>query len=239
MPVVNSHPGVAGDAGSPETPGEKAARPLPNGAKGPAIGRSVRSVHTRVVGAGRIVLPLAAAMLLASVLLWPNDTPETASIAVDPGADVSADQPDVVNARFLGTDRKERPFSLTAFGIREMDLEGRSEIALTRPEGELTLEDGSWINVRADTAAYVVASKSLALRGSVTLVHDAGYEIVTSTAHVDVAEGRISGSDRVEGHGPFGEFQADGFQVSDSGDSLALRGSSRVLVRSAAGRSVR
>ena len=70
----------------------------------------------------------------------------------------------------------------------------------------------------------------LDLNGEVTLFHDRGFELRTQAAQVDLEAGVARGSEDVEGQGPFGNLEAEGFQVLDRGARVLFMGKSRAVL---------
>jgi len=97
-------------------------------------------------------------------------------------------------------------------------------LALVRPQGELTLKDGTWIAVKADRGRYNDKTGKLLLLGNANLFHDKGYEFKSDEAHVDVKAGNAWGDLPVTGQGPFGEIFSRGFRLFDSGATIVFNG---------------
>jgi lipopolysaccharide export system protein LptC len=67
----------------------------------------------------------------------------------------------------------------------------------------------------------------------VNLFHDAGYELHTATATVDLGHNTARGTDPVEGHGPQGRIQAEGFEIRGTGHEIVFTGKSQLNLRGA------
>jgi lipopolysaccharide export system protein LptC len=166
----------------------------------------------------KVVLPLLAFGIIGLLAAWPRIQ----------GGDQSASRRDtgeleMMRALYVGTDTQNRPFSLTA----DRAVQSTSEpgvLDLVRPQGELTLQDGTWIAVKADRGRYNDKTGKLLLLGNANLFHDKGYEFKSDEAHIDVRAGNAWGDLPVTGQGPFGEIFSRGFRLFDSGATIVFNG---------------
>jgi lipopolysaccharide export system protein LptC len=218
-----------------------AMRPAPLGPAGLAAGRPPagngrppRRLHiagySRFVSVAKVVLPLIALVLVSVVAAWPHLKPknERFRIGVSNLAATEGEDPNMVNARYVGTDEQDRPFTVTADYARRGGSKTPT-VELEMPKADLTLEDGTWLVLTAKTGVYDQAAKTLKLAGAVNLFHDLGYEIRTDAADVDIGKGMASGRDPVAGQGPFGELRAQGFQLKDRGKVIVFTGRAYLL----------
>jgi lipopolysaccharide export system protein LptC len=181
--------------------------------------------YSRFVQLSKRALPAVAASLLLLVVAWPRleDAFETIHLAL-PRIDLSeARDLHMVQARYAGIDRENRPFVITAQIARQKpnldDL-----ITLERPKGDLTTQTGSWIELSGDTGFYQPQPQLLDLFGNVSLYQDKGDEFHSASAHLDMAAGTAESDDPVTGQGPFGTVTAQGFRILDKGDTIIFTG---------------
>jgi lipopolysaccharide export system protein LptC len=203
-------------------------RPLPRG-RGyrPPPGRS----YSLFVTIMKFLLPTVAAGLIIVVTLWSQMnlsdnrfSPSSVQISTE---DVQAVR--MVNPRYEGIDEESRPFSITADFATQVDEES-DVIQLSAPKADITLTSGDWIALSADEGHYRRKNEMLDLAGMVSLFHDKGYELHTSSATIDLHERSAAGQEPVEGQGPAGQLSGQGFSVKDSGDNILLTGQSRVVL---------
>lgn len=187
--------------------------------------------YTRFVTVMKVVLPMLAAGLVVLLGVWSQFNLENTRFTLGSTelAPAQLESLNMVNARFDGVDEKNRPYSVTAELVSQAN-ENADVIELTQPKADISLENGAWIALTADTGNYMRKSELLDLAGSVSLYHDRGFEIHTDSARVDLAEGMASGSAPVAGQGPAGELQAEGFRVTDGGQRIFLTGRARLLL---------
>jgi lipopolysaccharide export system protein LptC len=199
-----------------------------NTAPNPAAAGQVSDQARRMARAGggyshfvkflKVVLPLLAFGIIGLLAAWPRIQ----------GGDQSANRRDtgeleMMRALYVGTDTQNRPFSLTA----DRAVQSTSEpgvLDLVRPQGELTLQDGTWLAVKADRGRYNDKTGKLLLLGNANLFHDKGYEFKSDEAHIDVRAGNAWGDLPVTGQGPFGEIFSRGFRLFDSGATIVFNG---------------
>lgn len=185
--------------------------------------------HTRIVNAAKVALPVMAALILLAVAVWPLVTGpgEVRQAGPDSGA------LEMVDARFVGTDPKSRPFEVRAEKVVQSG-EG-TVVTLEKPRAEITLPGGDWITLSATQGRYDRESGRLSLAGQVTLYHDGGYEFMTEQAELDTNEGVAWGEAPVQGQGPIGTIEAGGFRIMNDGDTIIFTGRSRLRLEDGMG----
>jgi len=187
--------------------------------------------YSRYVIFMKFVLPLIALVLVASIMIWPQlqVLDETFSIALSDVKLSAKESPNMVNARFVGADLKKQPFSITADIARNL-LKETTRIELEMPKADVTLSDGSWLVLTANSGVYNQKGKFLNLDGAVNLFHDSGYEINTKKAYIDLKRGIANSNEPVKGQGPFGHLQAEGFKIEDKGNIILFSGKAKLIL---------
>jgi lipopolysaccharide export system protein LptC len=174
--------------------------------------RQVRR-HTRVVAVMKYALPLLAAGLVVMLALW-------SQIRIDEGrfrigmtdvAPIEVDKLTMSNPRFEGIDDRNRPFTVTADEASQVK-DNAEVVELSRPQADMTMEDGAWVALSADKGEFQREAKLLALEGSVSLFQDRGYELHTDRVSID-----------------FNELTGEGLRLSDKGAVIELTGDARIL----------
>jgi lipopolysaccharide export system protein LptC len=211
-------------------------RTLPAASPRPRPASGWRPRHTdrysRRVTLLKRLLPVIGVALLALVAIWPRLVPLLESVRFGfPVIDLrEAHQLRMLNPRYAGVDRENRPYVVTSAIGRQAS--NRDDLmSLERPRAEMTLHNGALVVVTAATAMYQSQTQLLDLFGDVNLVHENGTRFVTNTAHVDVAADRAEGNDPVTGHGPSGDITAQGFRVLDKGNTIVFTGNSNLLLK--------
>jgi len=189
--------------------------------------------RSRIVTTMKYVLPGLAFAMLILVAIWPKLSPEEDRFRIDLAAvgPAGGSKPQVLNPRLQGIDSEKRPFQIVADLGSRIEAEGGGEIYdLTNPKADIVLKDGSWIALNANDGKFHSASNVLFLTGDVNLFHDQGYEFQTSAARVNLRYSTASGDAPVNGQGPFGILNAEGFRVLESGDRIVFLGPANLTV---------
>jgi lipopolysaccharide export system protein LptC len=188
--------------------------------------------HTRLVRVLKLALPVIAGALVLLVAAWPhlNQRDDRFKIGVSNVSLEEAATVRMVKPRFTGLDAANRPFVLTADDATQM--QGDSNVVqLQLPKGDVTLTDGTWVALTGESGNYYKDLQVLDLFGHVNMFHDAGYEFRTQTARFELNASKAEGNDPVEGQGPFGTINAQGFRIIDKGAIVHFLGKSRLVIR--------
>ncbi len=198
--------------------------------------------YSRFVGAMKVILPIGAVMLVGLVAAWPYIQPSDSRFRIGFTTLMSneAESPNIINPRLVGTDSSDKPFSITAdlaknFELRKDFWESGAPVELEMPKADVTLEDGSWLVLTANSGLLTPKQKTLDLLGQVNLFHDSGYELRTEQATIDLTAGAASSDHPVEGQGPFGHLQSEGMRLTDKGRTIIFTGKARLTLYPGAG----
>ncbi|MEO1089999.1 MAG: LPS export ABC transporter periplasmic protein LptC [Pseudomonadota bacterium] len=180
----------------------------------------------------RIMLPVAALGILAVIVLWPRlqglDTglivPQVGDLDLEADGRVRLDQP-----RYVGRGDDGDAFSVEAEAGR-VDPRAPNRIELERMRADLPGSDERQVELRAAEALYDRDQDTLDLGGEVRLVTSDGYELRTTSAHVDVANGTVATTAPVDGDGPTGTIVADRMDAADGGAVITFRGNVHVVI---------
>jgi len=231
--AIRSQP-AAWTAPSPPAAGAGAAARAPFA---PRVARRLDPGYSRFVGMMKVVLPVAAAVLIILVAVWPYLTPSDSRFRLGFSSLVAseAESPNIVNPRLVGTDEKNQPFQITAdlaknFHLRQDYWQETKPVELEMPKADVTLDDSTWLVVTANTGLLTPATKKLQLNGAVNLFHDSGYELRTSRALIDLNAGTAVSDQPVEGQGPFGTLNGEGLRIFKNSRTVVLLGKSRVVL---------
>ena len=190
--------------------------------------------YSHLVTLLKLVLPSVAVGLVAMILLWPQLNPVDKGFRLKPVAVSMEDLENLrmMNPRYVGSDSQDQPYTITA--DQATQVSGDSNVTdLTNPKGDMTLNDGTWLSLTANTGVYRKKEQLLDLEGHVNLFHDGGYELLTERAHVDLEKNNAEGNDPVTGQGPDTELSGEGFRVYNRGQQIFVTGQSRLLIRPA------
>lgn len=220
--------------------GRRAGRSAPSFIRQPGAPRRHGPGYSRFVSMMKLFLPTAALALIVLIAAWPHLQPEDSRFRI--GFAVlgarETENPSMVNTRYVGTDQDDQLFSITADLAKNL-LKDTTAVELEMPKADVALKDGTWLVLTAEAGNYDRDAKILNLVGAVNLFHDSGYEIRTPEATIDIDKGIAQGDKAVEGHGPFGDLQAEGFRLENKGKLITFTGKARLLIYSEIGKSAR
>lgn len=192
--------------------------------------------YSRFVTWMKILLPITALVLIVLVAVWPHLKLQDSRFSIGFTAlrVGNVEDPAMINPRFQGADKNKQTFAITA-DIAKNLLNAEKSVVLEMPKADISLDDGSWLVVTAETGVYVRQTETLTLKEKVNLFHDSGYEFRTDAAEIDLTTGSASGTLPVEGQGPFGNLKAEGFRLVDKGKTIYFTGKSKLTIYPGAG----
>ncbi len=196
--------------------------------------------YSRFVQMMKFLLPAVALLLVGLILVWPYLRSEDLRFRLSFAA-LTADEtedPSMVNPRYLGIDKENQAFSITADLARKLAV-GSTNVELEMPKADIVLDDGTWLVLTAQNGVFKRLKKTLDLAGAVNLFHDSGYEFRTSKAVIDLEQGTAKSTTAVRGQGPFGDLQADGFRLIDKGKTILFTGKARLKIYPGAGKPIK
>ncbi|MBC8241742.1 MAG: LPS export ABC transporter periplasmic protein LptC [Alphaproteobacteria bacterium] len=181
--------------------------------------------YSRFVGMMKLLLPVLALGLMVAVVIWPNEFSETTGFHLSYAAPEDGSAVDLVmlQPRYLGTDARNHPFVVTADRAVQ-DPNDQRLITLSHLQADMSMADGQWFTILADTGIYHQLRQHLRLQGAINLFSDQGYEFNASVIEIDLNIGRATTDLPVRGQGPFGSLRADRLMIEDFGQRLYFQG---------------
>jgi lipopolysaccharide export system protein LptC len=188
--------------------------------------------YSRRVAFLKRVLPAIGMTLLLLVAGWPRLTPLLESVRLGfPVIDLrEARELRMVNLRYGGLDRYNRPYVVTAAIGRQVP-DRNDVMALERPKAVMTVHGGASVVLTAATGIYQSQAQLLDLFADVNLIHENGTRFVTQRAHLNLSDNSAEGHDPVEGHGPSGDITGQGFRILSNGETIIFTGESYLLFK--------
>ncbi|MFA6279369.1 MAG: LPS export ABC transporter periplasmic protein LptC [Bdellovibrionales bacterium] len=175
--------------------------------------------YSRFVGLLRWVLPVTVLLGIVLLLLWPMWNSNIVSLTVVDNVPNLM----VEKLNLNGLDAKSHPYTLTADRALQAAT-SKNLIDLEGPKGELALDNGAWLDGRADRGCLDQNTKQLWLGGNVEFFHDKGYRFSSSEMNVDMPKGLAWGTQPVVINGNFGVIRGAGFRALDSGRTIVVTG---------------
>jgi lipopolysaccharide export system protein LptC len=190
--------------------------------------------YSRWVALLKMILPVIGVALLCLVSVWPRLPVLLESVRAGfPAIDLrEARELRMVNPRYAGLDRYNRPYAVTAAVGRQVP-DRNDVMALERPRGVMVVHGGASVEVTAATGIYQSQAQLLDLFEDVNLIHQDGTRFVTRRAHLNVSENTAEGHEPVEGHGPSGDITGEGFLILSKGETIIFTGQSSLVLRGA------
>ncbi len=179
----------------------------------------------------KLTLPVTALVLAGLIVFWQQIMPSPRLLSAD-FSDLSPEMAKsllMTGPRYDGVDAKGLPYSLTANAAQQHE-DDENIIFLARPTADLTLEGGAWAALSADQGVFDRSTELLLLQGNVNFFHDRGFELRTSKAVLDLKAAIARGDQAVEGQGPSGMIEAEGFEFRQEGGIMMFTGQSHLTV---------
>jgi lipopolysaccharide export system protein LptC len=183
------------------------------------------------VWVAKIMLPVAALVLLSSIALWPElsrmlergrATVRELSLMQGGGT--------MKLPRYRGFDSQNQPYMVSA---DTADRVSDEQVNLVNPRGDITLRNGTWLQVRSRRGVYIQKASQLDLTQNVVLYRQDGTIMNSATATVDMKQGAVSSPDYTHAEGPFGTLDAEGFTLLDKGGLVQFHGPAKLVLNGA------
>lgn len=162
--------------------------------------------HSQLVGWLKILLPLAALMLLSTLFLFSRNTGTTNEI---PFADIDAAAAEqrIAAPRFSGLTSTGDTLQISAEAARP-DAAGGPQVTIDRPRLSLDATDGTTLRVTAGSGMVDTVAQTAQLSGLARLETSSGYVMETKGLQADLTTGTVTSDGALEVHTPFGQLQA-------------------------------
>jgi lipopolysaccharide export system protein LptC len=181
------------------------------------------SRYSRFVSIMKIVLPAIATLLIALLLLYSiAGREETVNVTMETMGKVDDDS-QMVKPRLTGTDGQGHAFTVTAQSVGQ-ELGANPRMTMIDVEGDVTLENGSWLKVEARTGTFDSAAKAMTLTGAIAIYSDMGYECHTEAAIYDIAKGALTGDKPIACQGVLGLIRGKSFEGLRQAEILTIGG---------------
>ncbi len=170
----------------------------------------------------KFVLPLCAVGLVGVMAAWPQLTRRDAGFRISFSSVETQEMALVMNnPRFRGIDGKGQPFVVTADRAVQ-DADDAKQVTMDNVVADISLADGGWLSLTANTGLYHDVSKLLTLHGNINVFGDRGYEFHGIVAEVDLNTGVVASDDKVWGHTGMGMIRANGMRVYEKGKTIVF-----------------
>ncbi len=162
--------------------------------------------HSQLVGWLKILLPLAALMLLSTLFLFARGGPKTNDIPFAE-IDAAAAEQRIASPRFSGLTDTGDTIQIIAETARP-DSAGGPVVTIDRPRLSLDSPDGTTLRVTAGNGSVDTVAQTAHLGGLARLETSSGYMMETSGLQADMTTGKVTSDGPLEVHAPFGTLSA-------------------------------
>ncbi len=191
--------------------------------------RRLHPLYSRFVRFLKFILPVVALVLVVIVIAWPYIQKESIQLTIGftTGTVDGAEDPTMVNPRYTGVDSDQQPFAITADLAKNLVLD-TDRVELEMPKADVTLGDGTWLLITAETGVYGREEGLLDLSGNVNIFHDQGYEMITDAVRIDLNARTAESVTRVIGQGPVGDLESEGFKMNNRDKVIYFTGKAKL-----------
>jgi lipopolysaccharide export system protein LptC len=179
--------------------------------------------RTSIVAKIKYLLGLGVMLLLASLILWPllYSIDQPLKLTFNALETKEAQPKTMVNPRFHGLDKFNRPFNIKA---DDASQQGESLVALKNISGDMAVQNNQWVMLEATEGLANTENKTLHLTGKVRLYSSEGYEINSTSVDADLNTGIATSTVPVQIQGPLGLLTGTGFVLDLNEQKLNITG---------------
>lgn len=164
----------------------------------------------------KILLPLAALALLASVFLWQQNDEEGIGLTFS-AADIEAMRTGlrVTNPQLSGSSLNGDLYDFQADVVTPEDLD-MTRADIEQLSGRILFRDGRKVEIRSDRAEIEIPAQRVVLDTGIRITTSDGYEAEASRVEVDLREAVLTATGPVTASGPPGQIEAGGMTIVPS-----------------------
>jgi lipopolysaccharide export system protein LptC len=180
----------------------------------------------------KYILPVLGLSLLLSIAIWPelSRSLQNGRVTWRRLAAIDPDAGEMIRPRYRGVDERQRPYTISA---DTADRAGPERMNLVAPVGDVTLQNGTWLLLRAKTGVFIQHANELDLANAVTLYRQDGTIMRSATATMNLKLGAATSNDYTHAEGPFGTLDAEGFTMVDKGSVIQFHGPAKLVLNEA------
>lgn len=180
--------------------------------------------YSRFVRLIKVLLPSTAAGLILIVVLFSvlHRTASDVTLAIGDLTKLGG-QLEMHNPTLTYTDEEKRAYYVNADHAVQAPG-GNDRWHLDKIRGRMRPPEGRGYRLTSDTGLLDSGQKLLDLTGSVLVVSDEGYTFQARSAHVDMADNRVTSEEPVRAHGGVTSIESDRFEMWDKGNKIRFEG---------------
>ena len=153
-------------------------------------------------------------------------------LVAKPQTQTEQQKPEMANPRFNGMDSNNRPYNISAErAVQEAD----GVLSMHQINADITLNNGDFVGLIADSGKYNMAEQTVNLYGNVEIFitgHDAKfYEVRTSNVDLDAKNGVAISNAEIVAKSPMGDFKAAGFSLNKAEGKISFNGPIKMTIQ--------
>ncbi len=185
--------------------------------------------RSRAVRFFRLFFPIVAVVLLFSVFIF-NDRKNIAEIRpIEEVAPRQMGANELLKPKFRSEDNQDQPYTIEADRAFQTQ-QNENFVKLENPTADLTLKDGTWLNLEANEGFFDQEKQVLDLKGDVGLSNTDGYKMSTSQMFLNMDERSADTNEPVNLDGPDATIDAAGFSADSKTSTFTFKGPARMIL---------
>lgn len=143
---------------------------------------------------------------------------------------ISENEQIVIDPKFIGIDKKERPFKIQALQAVKT-IENKDLFLLEKPSGEIKNTNGGKTMVKSLKGKFDQKNQKVYLFNKVELANIDGLVFKTESAQIDLESNEIVGKEKIFGENNEGKISSEGFEITDQGNKVIFTGKANLLIK--------
>lgn len=189
-----------------------------------------RSIRIRIL---RVLLPLLGIGTVAALIFITTFVPKIGvdGLELDPGMTVSFNGSSIMmnNPKMSGFGDDGQAYEVKADSATQSIL-SPGIINLNGLFAKITLEDGTWANVRSQEGLYNNNSSELSIQSPINIDSSEGYQVTLQNADVDLKSGKLISESPVEVRSETGIMQANKLTIDNNGKRIRFTNGIRLTI---------
>lgn len=194
--------------------------------------RKVRR-HSILVRILRLLLPVLGIGTIGAVVFITTFVPKIGigGFELDPGMTLSFNGSSILmnNPKLSGFGDDGQSYEVKADSATQSIL-NPGLINLNGLFAKITLEDGTWANVRSQEGLYNNDSSELTIQSPIQVDSSEGYQVTLQNAEVDLKSGKLTSQSPVEVRSETGFMQANQLIIDNNGKRIRFTNGIRVTI---------
>jgi lipopolysaccharide export system protein LptC len=193
------------------------------------------SARDRFFGVLKIILPIAAVVVLATIVIWPLAAAQEFSfLLAKDKVEAAAERLRIDNAVYRGETGRGEAFVISAGGAVQRSS-AVPLVELTNLRAKLVMADGP-ATVTAPAGRYFMETDKLQILGPVRFDSAAGFSLDSATVDIDLNDRSVVTNEPVTGVLPIGNFRANSLSADIQGRNVVLDGGVHLRIYGRAGK---